>query len=127
MVSRFLTKVNGHKADLYTAVVIFFVGIGSFGLGRLSVEWPKKDPITITQQDEGNMEQEKIDVNGNESITAATSTVKGKYVASRSGKYYYAPWCGGALRIKEENKVWFETKEDAEKRGYKPAANCQGL
>lgn len=49
------------------------------------------------------------------------------YVASKSGSKYYLPTCGTAKRIKEENKVWFGTKEEAESAGYGPAANCPGL
>lgn len=51
----------------------------------------------------------------------------GGYVASKNGTRYYLPWCGGASRIKEENKVWFQTKEEAEARGLTPAKNCPGL
>ena len=51
----------------------------------------------------------------------------GQYVASKSGSKYYLPWCGGAKLIKDENKVWFATKADAEAAGYAPASNCKGL
>ncbi len=53
--------------------------------------------------------------------------VKGNYVASRSGSFYYLPSCSGAKRIKEKNQVWFQTKEEAEVRGLKPSATCDGL
>ncbi len=63
--------------------------------------------------------------------TSATSAPAmqplGGYVASKSGTKYYLPWCGAAKKIKEENKVWFATKADAEKAGYTPASNCPGL
>jgi hypothetical protein len=49
------------------------------------------------------------------------------YMASKSGTKYYLPTCGTAKRIKEENRVWFATKEEAEAAGYGPAANCPGL
>lgn len=49
------------------------------------------------------------------------------YVASKNGEKYYLPSCGTAKRIKEENKVWFGTKEEAESAGYLPGANCPGL
>lgn len=49
------------------------------------------------------------------------------FVASKNGTKYYLPSCGGAGRIKEENKVWFASKADAEASGYTPAANCPGL
>lgn len=51
----------------------------------------------------------------------------GAYVASKTGTKYYLPWCGTAGRIKEENKVWFVTKAEAEAAGYEPAKNCKGL
>jgi len=56
-----------------------------------------------------------------------TVTAGGQYVASKNGTRYYLPWCGGAKQINEENKVWFITKEDAERAGYTPAKNCKGI
>jgi hypothetical protein len=52
---------------------------------------------------------------------------EGSYVASKSGEKYHLPWCSGAQHIKEENKVWFKTKAEAEAAGYTPAANCKGI
>jgi hypothetical protein len=51
----------------------------------------------------------------------------GQIVASKNGTKYFLPWCGSAKRIKEENKIWFSSREEAEARGYEPAANCKGL
>ncbi len=53
--------------------------------------------------------------------------VDGKYVASRSGAYYYLPSCSGAKHIKEKNMIWLASKEDAEARGLHPAKNCPGV
>jgi hypothetical protein len=49
------------------------------------------------------------------------------YMASKNGTKYYLPTCGTAKRIKEENRVWFATKDEAEAAGYSAAANCPGL
>jgi len=57
----------------------------------------------------------------------STPPSSGGFVASKNGTKYYLPSCGGAGRMKEENKVWFTTKEDAEASGYTPASNCPGL
>lgn len=62
-----------------------------------------------------------------ESEAGELSQGKGKYVASRSGSFYYLPTCSGAKRIKEKNQVWFQSKDDAEARGLKPSASCPGL
>ena len=49
------------------------------------------------------------------------------YVASKNGTKFYLPSCGTANRIKEENKVWFATKEEALAAGYEPSTTCKGL
>lgn len=51
----------------------------------------------------------------------------GTYLASKNGTKFYLPECSGAKRIKEENKIWFYTKEEAMAAGFGPAANCKGL
>lgn len=134
MLNDYLQKVKqwciDNKSDLYVAAIIFLTALTSFGLGRLSVLWPEKEPITIKNYELG------IKNNGTAVKMASTTSSNslfiipnssGKYVASKSGSAYHFPWCSGALRIKEENKIWFETKEEAEKAGYKPAGNCEGL
>ncbi len=57
----------------------------------------------------------------------ATPAAAGKYVASKNGTKYYLATCSGAKRIKDENKVWFATAEDAQASGRTPASNCKGL
>ena len=49
------------------------------------------------------------------------------YVGAKTGTKYYLPSCPGVSRIKEENKVWFATVEEAKARGYSAASNCKGL
>ncbi len=51
----------------------------------------------------------------------------GQIVASKKGTRYYLPWCGGAGRIKKANIIWFSSRQEAEKAGYKPATRCPGL
>lgn len=58
---------------------------------------------------------------------AALAPKEGKYVASKSGTKYYLPSCSGVKRIKEENKIWFASVEDAQAAGLTPATNCPGL
>lgn len=136
MIPERLEKVKtwcaANKSDLFTAALIFLVGLGSFGLGRLSVIWPEKEPITIENQEssirnQGNGSTPASAGAGGAAISTAVASAKGKYVASKSGAYYHFPWCAGALRIKDANKIWFQTKAEAESRGLKPAANCPGL
>lgn len=136
MISGCILKVKTwykeNKSDCYIAAVIFLVGLLSFGLGRLSVLWPQKEPITVVNQQSGiiNQENHLKDDQGDISSSGSKSPIydsNGKYVASKNGSAYHFPWCAGAQKIKEENKIWFDTKEAAEAAGYRPAANCEGL
>lgn len=61
------------------------------------------------------------------SPSSEAQSYPGAYVASKNGTRYYLPWCSGVKRIKEENKVWFNTREEAVARGLLPAANCPGI
>ena len=47
----------------------------------------------------------------------------GKYIASKTGAKYHAPKCDWAKKIKKSNAVWFNSKEEAKKAGYK-AGSC---
>ncbi|QQG45280.1 MAG: hypothetical protein HYW89_04775 [Candidatus Sungiibacteriota bacterium] len=130
MLSKYILKVKNwvevNTSDLYVAALIFLVSLASFGLGRLSVLWPQKEPITITNNYEPVVSK-PTGAGASQGVASTGLSVKGKYVASKSGTAYHYPWCPGALKIKEENKIWFDTKEEAEKAGYKPAGNCEGL
>ncbi|MFT5037327.1 MAG: hypothetical protein ACI9VM_000906 [Candidatus Azotimanducaceae bacterium] len=97
--------------------LIILVGIASFGLGKYSVHetTPKEQRAAVVMT--------KSAENQIESSSATTKT----YVASKNGSKYHLPWCAGAQQMNEENKIWFQTKEEAEKAGYAPAANCKGL
>jgi hypothetical protein len=59
------------------------------------------------------------------SSSTVSSIDKGLYVASRGGKSYYKLTCAGAKKLSEKNKIWFQSKEEAERFGYKPAKNCK--
>lgn len=121
--------IRSNAPDLYIAVLIIFVSLISFGLGRLSVLWPEREPIKIINSQPPIINEGKSSKTVNTESEAASiiPTVKGKYIASKNGTAYHYPWCPGATKIKEVNKVWFQSKEEAEKRGYKPAGNCEGL
>lgn len=123
---RAYAKAMENKKDLYLVVVVVLVAIISFGLGRLSKIREEKTPIII----------ENTALNA---ISASSSVVKVDtkkatidkaemiFVASKNGKKYYFMWCESAKIIKDQNRVWFSSKEEAEKAGYEPAANCKGL
>ncbi len=108
-------------------IVIILVGICAFGLGRLSTQNPKfDDQITITDSSVGNTKSMSASVLGTQIYKNNTDTYsKGEYVASKNGKLYYTVNCSGAKRIKEENKIWFESKAEAEKLGLTFSTSCK--
>jgi hypothetical protein len=105
--------------DIFIALLIIFIATASFGLGRLS----KIDENKKSLQIENFIENTALIGD----FSPENNNIKGNYVASKTGSKYHLPWCSGAQTIKEENKIWFETKEEAESRGYSPAKNCKGL
>lgn len=108
--------VKTNERELFLTAVIILVAVISFGLGRLSKIREEKTPITIEEDRQPNSQRATLTV-GEDKI----------FVASKNGKKYYYAWCESSQKIKESNRVWFATKEEAEKAGYEPAANCRGL
>lgn len=45
-------------------------------------------------------------------------------VGSKNSKVYHKPDCPHAKRILEKNKIWFDSKEEAESRGYRVGKCC---
>lgn len=105
--------VDGGGGDLLIAFLVILVGIGSFGLGRLSVARGEGSPISMHMV----------------ATTPAPTPLPlgGQIVASRTGAKYYYPWCGGAKTISPANLVWFSSEAKAKAAGYSPASNCKGL
>ena len=117
------------------------VATGSFGLGvvagREGGEGESDSKVLIQKPETtealpaavGAAPGLSVETNGSAAAqpTPLTAASGGQYVASKTGTKYYLPWCGTANRIKDENKVWFSSKAEAEAAGYEPAKNCKGL
>lgn len=56
---------------------------------------------------------------------AGEALADGAYVAGKTGSVYYSKLCKGWSRIGKNNRVWFNTKEEAEAAGYARAKNCK--
>ncbi len=140
---KILSKENGLKIkdDLFIILIIIFVGTASFGLGKISSYEKNKTPISVLKTQEymlSTVLEGASSINNTKSNPTIDTAVKttsisssqqtnGLVVASKSGTKYYYPWCTGVSRIKEENKVWFDTIEQARAVGLTPASNCTGL
>jgi len=84
-------------------------------------------PITIENTQTNVLSAHSVqDIDANPQLVGGAANL-GSIVASKNGAKYYFTWCSGATRIKEENKVWFESETEAKNAGYAPASNCKGL
>ncbi len=132
-IKKYKDKIKPFESDLVVVIVIILVALISFGLGRLSKIRENKTPITVENvvsnifgaSEESDVP--KIGESSNPTSFNGVNVGEKLFVASKSGTKYHYPWCPGALNIKEENKIWFSSKEEAEKAGYSPAGNCKGL
>ncbi len=112
--------------------LIILIGLGSFGLGRLSKQRFSTQPISVFMPGSAVLEEKKIkEMDGatGDFSKEGTGSIKNteSVVASKSGTKYHFPWCAGAKTISEKNKIWFNSPLEAKKAGYEPASNCKGL
>ncbi len=110
------------KEDIFLILLIALVGFGGFGLGRLSKISEERTPVRIYKESLSSGASGDVGSGG-----SAIMPESKQFVASVSGAKYHLPWCAGASTIKEENKIWFATEEEAQKAGYTAALNCPGL
>ena len=93
--------------------MVVLVGLGSFGLGRLSAVEGAKSPVAIE-----NLQGTEV---------PQGMPLGGDYVASRSGSDYYFPWCSGAQKLAASNRIWFQSASAARAAGYVLSRGCKGL
>jgi len=125
-IKRFLDKItNSLSNEIFVISMIILIGFAGFGLGRLSILEGQKLPISVE-----NIKNDKMlaDVSSSvKNIIDENQNSGGLVVASKNGTKYHYPWCSGAKRINEANKIYFSSIEEAKKAGYTPASNCKGL
>lgn len=136
-------KGKVYREEILIGAIIFLVATASFGLGRLSVV-SLREPVEIVYSDVpiAQTKADRVvptDSGAPLSTPATTQTASAllgvptqgkedsRVVASKNGSVYHFPWCAGALKMKEENKVWYVSPEAAKAAGLHPAANCKGL
>ena len=122
-------KINRLLYDpaFFTASLIILVAIASFGLGRQSAKAVGEDRVIGDIGGAGRSPTPPMSAATSTPTTPNTSETDAFYVASKNGKVYHLPYCSGAKRISEQNKVIYKTKEEAEAAGLRPAANCPGI
>ncbi len=122
----FLNKINTPKnrEDWAVLAVVLMVGLASFGLGRLSVE----REASGVQNNDNRVIITDASYYSPATLPAEQSagiSSKKDYVASRNGTKYYKTTCSGADNIKEENKIYFVSEEEAMSSGYERSSTCK--
>lgn len=135
----FFAKIEDFlEGRLFVPILLVFVAIIAFCLGRISFLNQNREPVRVINNSSSNtffLQQEKgreqVGVGNDNSsnvLSSQSQTVNSeKIVASKNGSKYYFASCSGAKRISEKNKIFFNTTEDARSAGFTPATNCRGL
>jgi len=132
-INDFMNKIKGQIGiDGNTALIIIiliFVGLCSFGLGRLSREGGSQNSNTTL--DNKNAVSVKGEIGKSNQVESSTKNLVSNsqkekmYVASKNGKLYYGANCSGANRIKLENQIWWSSEQEAMDAGYTKASSCK--
>jgi hypothetical protein len=108
------------EEDVYFySLLLVLIAVVSFGLGRMSMIEPsaaQQASVILTKQPVGTTTAVGVD-----NVSPAKQM---QLVGSKNGSKYHAMWCPGAAQIKESNKVFFASPQEAQAKGYIQAANC---
>lgn len=102
------------KKTIFVWIVVLSL-INSYILGFISQSNNDFQDLVIDKNPEINLNPENISKNIEE---------KGSVVASKNGTKYYFVDCSGVNRIKEENKIYFKSVDEAVEDGYEKASSC---
>ncbi|OGN09598.1 MAG: hypothetical protein A3C61_01610 [Candidatus Yanofskybacteria bacterium RIFCSPHIGHO2_02_FULL_39_10] len=130
MIAKLLNIIKSSQYHLFLALCIGLISFVSYNLGKIDAL--DKRPIKIGENSGWKVENSNLKADIFEASNNATSTTLNsskqldtRVVTSKNSDKYHYTWCAGAKRIKEENKVWFNSSQEAEGRGYTLAGNCE--
>jgi hypothetical protein len=126
-IKRFIESEQGK--DILTVIIVILVGLGSFELGRLSKENGSsgiKIEYSGLNQGQQVANQMANSISAINSIPLVENYSSGKnFFASSRGTKYYSISCSAGKTIKQENRIWFATGEEAETAGYTLSSSCK--
>lgn len=132
MITKIINFVKQHRLRIFSISVLVLSLSASF-LGGVTVgaKILKRPPIIIDKNlvvdlnsKSSGLTQEGLsnsDTNSNLSVNLSDN----RFVASKRGKYYYPVSCSLANNLKEENKIYFPSEEEAQKQGYIFNSRCE--
>ena len=108
--------------DILIVIIVILMGLGSFELGRLSkensssgvkIEYPNQDSANVVSA----AENKKL-------LKFKLQILEKTFFASSKGSKYYTISCSAGKTIKQENRVYFATGEEAQAAGYALSSAC---
>lgn len=126
--------------DVFVVMIVVLVGLSSFGLGRLSKNTTNQgiqvEYLDLNDSNQGNVLSAFTEESDTQSIKSGnqvnskklpsvSNSVGKSFFASNRGKKYYSIGCSAGKTIKQENRVYFATKAEAEKAGYELSSSCR--
>ena len=113
-ISNFSEKIKGsiatHRNAIVLSLLFIAVGIGAYSLGILA----GIESVAVHQ------EYSRSQIVADQWVEYLEKENKNaRFVASKNGSNYYARGCSSANRIKEENRIYFQTQQEAEALGFK--------
>ncbi|MDO8496624.1 MAG: hypothetical protein Q7S43_04235 [bacterium] len=130
MLSKLLNIIKSSQYHIFLASCIGLIAFISYNLGQIDAL--QQTPIKIVESGvlkagSNSLKADIYSATQTEAIDnkAQTKVLDTRVMASKNSDKYHYTWCAGAKKIKEENKVWFSSAQEAETNGYTLAGNCQ--
>lgn len=136
-INSFKSFIKINQERILFVVIVILVSLISFRAGQMKEKELKTSQIEVnisqnkplTEDDKkalalGVAAQRKGLTENLEGISVVEDASKEncKFVGSKNSDKYHTPDCQWATRIKEENRVCFESEEDAKVKGYVPGS-----
>jgi hypothetical protein len=120
-----IQKLIGNE-DIMLTLVIISVSVGSFLIGRSSISVETSPRFTMNDIPDATKEQIRAAVTPGDDVFVEMSETQGKTTifGSKSGTKYYFSWCSGASRVKLENRVYYQSEQEAKSAGRSVASGC---
>jgi len=108
--------------DILIVIIVILVGLVSFELGRLSKD-NAQEGLKIEYEGQNSATGNAIASLDN-LMPANTVSVGKNFFASSKGSKYYTISCSAGKTIKQENRIYFATGEEAKVAGYELSSSC---
>ncbi len=127
--SRIKQFFQENKREIVLTIGVFLIAVISFQIGLLwQINAKQGNNVVISEFDAAQanlgaipavLTGDKADAN-----TPAAVPAEKLFIASKNSKKYHKITCSWANRISEENKIYFSSREEAEKLGFEAASCC---